>query len=139
MQTTDVARRTIPIAFSRDFESKLLNFCDAARSLSADLEAATRRGLEMLEELEDVHDLKHTETVQLLIALTNKYLQMDGQYFQSWHIAVAEDILDEIDLVKITHGEDLIKLGLEKIDQGSLVVLVATAGLVLQEPLKQQR
>ena len=41
----------------------------------------------------------------------------------------AGELLDEADLIVLTHGEDLKDLGLIEVNQGTILVLLATAAL----------
>lgn len=122
-----VKRKAIPITFSRDFESLLLNYPSDHISLTHDIELATERGLQLLEELEDAHDIKHTEAIKRLIEKANRYSVVDSAHFAQWHINVSEDLLDEVDLLLLTHGEDLQALGLTTVSQGSVIVLLSVA------------
>lgn len=122
-----VERKTIAIIFSREFEALLLNFPSDHLSLTHDLELAAQAGVLSLEELEDAHDLKHVEAIKNLIAKTNGYLNMESEYFKQWSINISVDLLDEVDLLILTHGDDLKTLGLTQVSQGSVLVLLAVA------------
>lgn len=124
-----VRRKTIPISFSQDFEALLLASSTAHVSLTHDLELAAQSGLQMLEDLEDVRDIQHIESLQTLIEKTKTFSQIESDYFKSWHIDISEDLLDEIDLLLLTHKEDLIELGLTDPSHGSILILLATAAL----------
>lgn len=134
--TPTIIRKTIPITFSKEFEGLLLSYASKHTSLTEDLELHIQRGLKLLEELEDVHDLQHVDTLRALIATTNQYLKIDTPNFQTWFITIAEELVDEADLLLLTHGEDLAELGLETVNQGTILVLLATASFNLHEPLK---
>lgn len=122
-----VKRRTIAITFSRDFEALLFNQDTDHISLTHDLEAAALAGLELLEELEDVTEIKHVAEIKELIAATNEYSKITSDYFTHWSLNIAEDLLDEADLLMLAHGEDLKELGLEALSQGTILVLLALA------------
>ncbi len=124
-----VARQAVPITFSKEFEALLLSQSTDHISLTHDLELQVIKGLEILEELEDVHDIKHVEIIRSLVQLTNKYLVIDSTHFKYWHINIAEDILDEVELLKLTHGEDLEALGLLPVTAGTIIVLLAITSL----------
>lgn len=130
-----VPRTTIDITFSRQFESLLLAYPSAHYSLTTDLEIHLRRGLRLLEELEDVHDLKHLEVIKKLVRAANEHGQIGSDYFTSWKISIANDLLDEVDLLTLTHGEDLLALGLFEITQGAIVVFAVIASFELTQPL----
>ena len=136
MNNVQIVRKTIPITFSAQLESQLLNFPSNHESLTHDLEFHARRGLSLLEELEDVHDLKHIEAIKELVTKTNDYSQMTSEYFTSWHIAIDEVLLDELDLLKLTHGEDLQSLGLVDSSQGKLLIFAVSASFHLTKPLR---
>lgn len=124
-----VRRRTVPIPFSRDLEALLLTTSTEHLSLTHDLELAAQKGANMLADLEDVRDIKHTDSLQTLIDKTKVYGKTDSNYFKTWHIDIAEDLLDEIDLLLLTHKEDLLDMGLEDATHGTLLVLLALASL----------
>jgi hypothetical protein len=124
-----VKRRTVPISFSRDLEALLLATNTEHISLTHDLELAAQKGVDMLADLEDVRDIKHTDSLQTLIDKTNIFSKTDSDYFKTWHIDIADDLLDEIDLVLLAHKEDLIDMGLENVTHGTLLVLLALAAL----------
>lgn len=125
--TVPVSRRVVPITFSRDFESMLLNSDLPHESLSKDIELAARRGLILLEELLDVTELKDVKRVASLVARTIPLSVTNSQYFPKWHLSIAEDLLDDIDLAVLTHGDDLKELGLNPVDQSKVLVLLAVA------------
>lgn len=125
-----VNRETIALVFSREFESLLLNSKYDHISLSHDLEAAAEKGLQILEELEDVHDIRDVDVIKLLILATNNFLQIDSNHFKSWHIGISADLIDEIDLLILTHGEDLVQLGLKSSSLGSVLLLLSTSALL---------
>ena len=124
-----VKRKTIAITFSQKFEELLLNYQAPHISLSHDLETAAQNGLSRLNELEDVRDLKRVERIKDLIEKTNQLSNMSSSYFTQWHLNISEDLLDEIELLILTHGEDLIALGLKDSMPGTVLVLLATAEL----------
>jgi|GEM_PF-3923244 len=124
----DVRRKLVELTFSRDFEAILLAYPTRHLSLTHDLELAVQRGLLALEELEDVHDLEHIDLIRDLIAQTNKLTVMDAVYFTHWKLTISEDILDEIDLLLLAHGNDLTGLGLKKTTEATLIILLAVAG-----------
>lgn len=128
--TVPVSRRVIPMIFSRDFESLLLNSALEHESLSADIETAARSGMTLLEELLDVNELEHAEQIKTLIAKTVPLSISDNIYFPSWQISIAEDLLDDIDLALLTHGDDLRALGLNPLDQSKMLILLAVTGCV---------
>jgi len=125
---TDLNRTVISIKFSKEFEALLLSQPMDHLSLTHDLEAAAYQGLSKLAELEDPHDLKHVEVIKKLISQTTNYSFMNGLYFSNWKIAVSDDLLDEIDLMALTHGADLMQLGLLDTTHGTLLVLLAVTG-----------
>ncbi len=124
-----VKRKAITMTFSREFESLLLRSKSDHISLTHDLEFQALIGLKILEELEDVHDLKHVDTIQKLLLQTNLYTVIDSTQFPHWHINVSEDLLDEVDLLLLTHGEDLKQLGLKNVSQGTVLVMLAVAAI----------
>lgn len=124
-----VRRKTIPISFSREFESLLLNADTPHLSLTDDLEIAAKNGLLLLEDLEDVREINHKDTLHELIHKTNELSVVESEHFTTWHILMSEDLLDEVDLVILAHGDDLIELGLNRVDQGSLITLLAVSSL----------
>lgn len=121
-------RRVIDITFSRDFESLLLQTTTKHLSLTHDLEYAAQRGLDRLQELEDVRDIEHIDYISQLISRTNQLSVMDSIYFTHWKVAISEDLLDEIDLLLLSHGYDLQELGLQNVTPATILVLLATAG-----------
>lgn len=125
-------RKTILITFSRDFESHMLtsNF-SRHESLSQDIELHARRALEKFAELEDVKELQHPLELKELIKKSNQLAVMESNYFTEWKLAIEEDLLDEIDLVILAHGEDLKQLGLADISQGGVLVLLTTMSLFI--------
>ena len=133
--TVQVKRQTIAMTFSQEFESLMLAYDSQHISLTHDLEFHITRGLELLAELEDVQDLQHKEVIQKLINDTNYYSIISSNYFKAWQIAIAEDLLDEVDLLQLAHGEDLAEMGLIDQKRGTLVLLIAIASLTLKEPL----
>jgi hypothetical protein len=122
-------RRTIPMIFSREFEAMLITSDAPHISLTHDLEFAVSRGLEYLQELEDVLELQHLDRIKSLVASTNNYLHLTFVAFHSWYLQFSTDLIDEIDQIMLVHGEDLINLGLRKLDLNSVVILLANAGL----------
>ncbi len=124
-----VKRRTIPISFSRGLEALLLATDTEHLSLTHDLELAAQKGANMLADLEDVRDIKHTDSLQTLIDKTKVYSKTDSEYFKTWHLDISEDLIDEIDLLLLTHKEDLLEMGLEDATHGTLLVLLALAAL----------
>lgn len=124
-----VRRRPIRITFSQAFEALLLKQEAAHQSLTHDLEHAATIGLAKLQQIEDVTELDETAQLHRFIDEANTHSVMDAIHFQYWTISVSEDILDELELIKLTHGEDLLQLGLSDLSEGSLLVLAATAGL----------
>lgn len=135
---THLRRRTITIPFSREFESLLLNAETEHRSLTHDLETFVRRGLTQLEELEDVTEIKHTGAIQHLISITNQHCLPLSTRFRGWHISVVEDVLDEVDLLILAHGEDLKNLGLRAVNPGTILMLLALAALS-DAPLRSEQ
>jgi hypothetical protein len=130
MNSSMLAKRTtIPIRFSQELEYRLLKLNTPHLSLTHDLELAAYKGLELLEELEDVRDITHLAQIQKLIGETNRCRQAQSKEFQRWHIALSEDLLDEVDLLLITHGEDLTAIGLKELSRDSIIVLLVVAGL----------
>lgn len=129
MYKTQIKRKPINITFSRDFESLLLAQDTKHLSLTDDLEWAVRQGLYKLEEFEDVRDLTNTVRLSKYIDQANKYSKITSNYFKYWVISISEEILDELELIKLTHGDELLKLGLSDLNIGSILVLTATAGL----------
>ena len=127
--TLTTKRRAIPITFSREFEARLLALPTPHTSLTHDLESQVIKGSKLMEELENIHDIRHVDALKLLIAQTNEYLIISSPYFTQWSIHISEDVLDEIDLIIMTHGTDLSELGLRRVDQGSISVLLATAAI----------
>jgi hypothetical protein len=124
-----VKRRTIAISFSKDFESLLLNAPMPHASLTDDLETAAKNGLLLLEDLEDVREIKHKDTLHELIIKTNQFSKITSEHFTKWHINVSEDLLDEVDLVILAHGDDLKELGLVPVNQGMILLLLAVSSL----------
>ena len=123
-----IQRKLVELTFSRNFESLLLTYPSEHFSLTHDLEFALERGLNLLSELEDVRDIEHIELVKELIRHTNQLTVMDAVYFSNWKLHVSEDLLDEIDLLLLTHGSDLALLGLNKVNEAFMIVLLAVAG-----------
>lgn len=128
-----IPRRTVALTFSPAFEQQLLNFPTAHASLTSDLEHHIRRGLSLLEELEDVNDLRHQAAFSTLVKLTNQNCQMQTPYFKDWYLEISEELLDAIDLMVLTHGEDLQSLGLTEMSPATMLILVATASLVVEK------
>lgn len=124
-----VKRKTIPISFSKEFESMLLHASTPHMSITDDLEIACARGLELLSDLEEVKDIKHTKSLHEIVADTNLYLQISSSFFKQWYINISEDLLDEIDLILLTHKDELRESGLKVLNQGSVVILLAVAAL----------
>ena len=127
-KTVPVSRRVIPMIFSRDFESMLLNADLQHTSLSADIEQAATLGISKLDDLLDVYELTHQDQMKLLVAKTVPLCVSSNVYFAYWHVSIDEGLLDEVDLAKLTHGDDLSEFGLEPIDQSKMLVLLAIAG-----------
>ena len=125
---TVLKRKIISLTFSRDFESILLAYPSSHVSLTDDLERAVIRGLQILDELEDVRDLQHVQFLSHVIQKTNTLSKMDAVYFSEWKLPFAEEILDEVDLVLLTHDNDLRGLGLQNCNQSTLIILLAIAG-----------
>lgn len=123
-------RRTIAISFSQAFETMLLNSRTAHTSLTHDLEALAYQGLKLLDDLEDVKEIIQVTRLRKLIPHANRHAQISSEYFTSWQITLSEDLLDEIDLLILMHGEDLKDLGLNNVSQGSIIVLLCTAALI---------
>lgn len=132
----DTKRRVVELTFSRDFESLLLNYPSSHESLTFDLELAIQRGLSLLSELEDVHDLQHVNTIKQLVVLSNNYSVMESGYFEHWKLPLSEDLLDEIDLLILAHGADLEELGLKRANEPMLVMLLAVAGCLFSDVSK---
>lgn len=107
----------------------MLNSPARHESLSHDLEWAVQKGLKRLAEFEDVQDIEHVEKIKELIKQANLYAQISSSYFQQWYINVAEDLIDEVELLLLTHGDDLVELGLKDNSTGTLLVLLALAEL----------
>ena len=124
-----VKRRTIPISFSQEFEALLLAGNTDHLSLTHDLETAAQNGLQMLEDLEDVRDLKHADSLQTLIEKSKDYSQIKSEYFKNWHIDISEDLLDEVDLMLLTHKEDLLEMGMQEPTHGNVLIILAVASL----------
>lgn len=132
--TVQVSRRVIPMTFSRDFESLLLGSELQHRSLSSDIEVSARNGIIALNEFFDVSELVHTTHIKELIVKTVPLSQTDNQFFPHWHISIAEDLLDEVDLMMLTHGDDIQSLGLDPICQSRILLLLSVSGCtMLQE------
>lgn len=127
-KTVPVSRRVIPMIFSRDFESMLLNADLQHISLSADIEQAATLGISRLNDLLDVHELSHLDQMKLLVKKTAPLCVSSNVYFAYWHVSIDEELLDEVDLAKLTHGDDLSEFGLQPIDQSKMLVLLAIAG-----------
>ena len=127
-KTVPVSRRVIPMIFSRDFESILLNADLQHTSLSADIEQAATLGISRLNDLLDVHELSHLDQMKLLVAKTAPLCVSSNVYFAYWHVSIDEELLDEVDLAKLTPGDDLNEFGLQPIDQSKMLVLLAIAG-----------
>ena len=125
-----VKRKPLTICFSKAFEGLLLSAELEHISLTHDLEEAAQKGLALLESLEDAHDIKDVTRLKELIARTNELTSMDGEYFPNWQINISEDLLDEVDLVILAHGEDLVELGLHDAAPGTVLVLLATATIL---------
>ncbi|MFO0971540.1 MAG: hypothetical protein U0520_04325 [Candidatus Saccharimonadales bacterium] len=124
-----VKRKVVELTFSRDFEALLLGHPTPHTSLTHDLELAIERGLQRLIELEDVRELQHQSLITHLVAQTNLYQAMESEYFDHWKIAVSEDLLDEVDLLLLSHGKDLVKLGLFAETTAATLLMLAVAGL----------
>ena len=129
-KTVPVSRRVIPMIFSRDFESMLLNAELRHDSLSADIEQAAKAGIVKLNDLLDVHELAHQDKIKLLVSKTAPLCVSSNVYFAYWHVSIDEELLDEVDLATLTHGDDLNEFGLKPIDQSKMLVLLAVAGCV---------
>lgn len=127
--TLQVKRTVLYLTFSREFEALLLSYPTAHSSLTHDLELAVERGLERLIELEDVRELKHQALISYLISHTNRYSVMSSNHFEQWSIALREDLLDEVELMLLSHGKDLVELGLYAHTPSALILLLAVAGL----------
>lgn len=129
MDYVSVERRTLPIAFSKAFESLLLNYPSSHQSLSHDLELAIERGLELFSELSSVSELEHTQDIRVLVALTNRHITTESKHFKTWYISLREDLIDEVDQIILTHGDDLNRLGLDS-TTGNTAVFLAIAGTI---------
>jgi hypothetical protein len=122
-------RKVVELTFSRDFEALLLAHPTPHTSLTHDLELAIERGLERLTELEDVRELQHQTLISHLVTQTNRYRTMESDYFNHWKIALSEDLLDEVDLLFLSHSKDLVQLGLFAETTAAVLLLLAVAGL----------
>jgi hypothetical protein len=124
-----VRRKTIAVSFSRELESMLLQADTPHLSITDDLEIACAKGLELLSGLEEVKDLEHTKSLHEIIVDTNAYLHISSSFFKQWHIDISEDLLDEVDLILLTHKDELRESGLTVITRGSILILLAVAAL----------
>lgn len=123
-----VERRTIPMVFSREFEAMLLTSDAPHISLTHDLEFAVSRGLEYLQELEDVLEFQHSDRIKSFIEKTNSYMHQTHPPFTCWYVQFSEDLIDEIDQIILIHQEDLRSIGLQVVTINSVILLLATAG-----------
>lgn len=124
-----ISRKTIEVPFSRELEYLLLQIPTRHASLTDDIEQCSLRGLQLVSELEDVVELPHTQQIRKLVEITNLYIGMDEEAFDSWNIAISENLVDELELLILTHGEELKELGLEKVSTGSVLTLTIVSGL----------
>lgn len=122
-------RKVVSLTFSRELEYKLLSIPTNHISLTHDVEACAVRGLELLKELEEVTELTHIPQIQMLIEQTNSCSAMQVKEFASWQLSISEDILDEVDLIILTHGPDLKDLGLNNTTVSQVLLLTIVAGL----------
>lgn len=122
-------RKTISIRFSRELEFRLLSTPLPHVSLSDDLEQCANKGLELLDELKDVREIKHQEQIKKLINESNTHHNMGSLPFKAWNISISEELLDEVELLILTHGEDLKNLGLRGVSVSSVIVLLIVTGL----------
>lgn len=123
-----VSRRVIPMTFSREFESILLNSPLDHESLSSDIEQAAWNGMAILDELLEVAELTQTEKIKILIAQTVPYTIYENSQFSHWHLSICEELLDDIDLALLTHGDDLTSLGFGSLTQSKMLVFLAISG-----------
>lgn len=128
-----VPRRVVPMVFTRDFESMLLNTPLNHESLSADIEEAARIGMSTLNELFDVFELAHGKQIKQLVDRTIPLLKSPDTYFTHWQLSIAEDLLDEVDLVLLTHGEEIQSFGLTPLDQSRILVMFAVTGCIITQ------
>jgi hypothetical protein len=128
-----VVRRSAIVTFSQEFEHKLLSYPTDHSSLSDDLEFHVAHGLTLLPELQGVNDIKNQSAFKKLMELTNHHTKMEPDYFKAWTIDISEDLLDAIDLITLTHGKDLLQLGLKDTAVSTMLVLCATASLLVQQ------
>lgn len=126
MNVTTRQTVVLKLKFSIEFEALLLNSGLPHNSLREDLEMAARLGLEVLDELEDVEEIKYKNQLQEMIEKTRPYNKMTSQYFNHWKLEITEDLIDEIELMLLTHGEDLKQLGLQADVSTSLLLLAVT-------------
>lgn len=125
-----VIRRTTVMIFNGAFEQLLLNSDYSHSSLSADIEDSCRDGIQLLDELFDVTELKHRESIKQLIDYVQPMAQPQSIYFPHWFVNISEELLDQLDLIMMTHGHDLEELGLTPISTSKLILFLSTAGLL---------
>ncbi len=130
MHVALISRTTTPIAFSNSFEGLLFTQPETTMSLVADIETAAYAGLKKLAELEDVHDLQHVDAIRALVLRVNDYAKTESNYFDSWKLDIDKNLLEEVGIIDITHGEDLVQLGLNDRSHGTLIILLALAQLL---------
>lgn len=123
-------RNTTAVSFNRTLEHLLLNIPSPHSSLTEDIELCATLGLELVSELREVTEIKHVPQIQKLVQLTNYFTNMAALEFDTWHIEVSEDIVDEIELIILTHGNDLKELGLTNASVGTVLILLVVSGLL---------
>lgn len=126
---TDIKRKTTPLSFNQNLEFKLFTLPIHHTSLTEDIELCALKGLELLSELEEVTEITHLPQIAQLVEITNEYGNMDNIHYRTWHIEIAEDVLDEIELIILSHGEDLKELGLKDVSCGGVLLLAVITGL----------